>query len=67
MISLAVITAFLTTIITLFFNSLSNAWKDLGKETKDTYAISVQNFMEEVKKDFADKPAKRKTKEPDVL
>jgi len=67
MISLAVITAFLTTIITLFFNSLSDAWKDLGKETKDAYAISVQNFMEEVKKDFADKPAKRKTKEPDVL
>jgi len=67
MISLAVITAFLTTIITLFFNSLSDAWKDLGKETKDTYTISIQNFMEEVKKDFADKPAKRKTKEPDVL
>jgi len=67
MISLAVITAFLTTIIALFFNSLSNAWKDLGKETKDAYTISVQNFMEEVKKDFSDKPAKRKTKEPDVL
>jgi len=51
MISLAVITAFLTTIITLFFNSLSDAWKDLGKEAKDTYATSVQNFVEEVKKD----------------
>jgi len=65
MISLAVIMVFLTTIITLFFNSLSNAWKDLGKETKDVYATSIQNFMEEVKRDFADKPTKRKTKEPD--
>jgi len=65
MISLTVITTFLTTIITLFFNSLSNAWKDLGKEAKDAYATSIQNFMEEVKKDFADKPARRKMKEPD--
>jgi len=58
MISLAIIMAFLTTIITLFFNSLSDAWKDLGKEAKDAYTTSVQNFMEEVKRDFADKPAK---------
>jgi len=65
MISLAVITAFLTTIITLFFNFLSDAWKDLGKEAKDAYATSVQNFVEEVKKDFTDKPARRKIKEPD--
>jgi len=65
MISLAIITAFLTTIITLFFNFLSNAWKDLKKEAKDTYTTSIQNFMEEVKKDFADKLAKRKIKEPD--
>jgi len=65
MISLTIITAFLTTIITLFFNSLSNTWKDLGKEAKDAYATSIQNFMEEVKKDFADKLTKRKMKEPD--
>jgi len=64
MISLAIITVFLTTIITLFFNSLSDASKDLGKEAKDTYATSVQNFMEEVKKDFADKLAKKRIKEP---
>ena len=30
-----VITAFLDTIITLFFNSLANAWKDLGKENQE--------------------------------
>ena len=64
MILLAVITAFLTTIITLFFNSLSDAWKNLGKEAKDAYATSVQNFVEEVKRDFANKLTKRKTKEP---
>ena len=64
MISLTVIIAFLTTIITLFFNSLSNVWKDLEKEAKDTYATSVQNFVEEIKKDFADKPVKRRIKEP---
>jgi len=63
MISLAVITAFLTTIITLFFNSLSDAWKHPGKEAKDAYATSIQNFVKEVKKDFADKPAKRRMKE----
>jgi len=57
--------AFLTTIITLFFNSLSNAWKDLGSETKDTYIASIQNFIKEVKKDFANKLTKRKIKEPD--
>jgi len=38
----------LTTIITLFFNSLSDAWKDLRSETKDAYATSIQNFVEEV-------------------
>ena len=64
MISLAIITAFLTTIIILFFNSLSNTWKDLGSKAKDTYAASIQNFIEEVKKDFADKLAKRRIKEP---
>jgi len=64
MISLTVITAFLTTIITLFFNFLSNAWKDLGKEAKDAYATIIQNFVEEVKKDFTDKLAKRRIKEP---
>jgi len=64
MISLAVIIVFLTTIMTLFFNSLSDTWKDLGSEAKDAYAASVQNFIEEVKKDFADKLAKRRMKEP---
>ena len=64
MILLAVIMAFLGTIITLFFNSLADAWKDLGKETKNIYATSVQSFVEEIKKDFADKPAKRRAKEP---
>jgi len=63
MISLAVIIAFLTTIMTLFFNSLSDTWKDLRSEAKDAYAASVQNFIEEVKKDFADKLAKRRMKE----
>ena len=65
MIPLAVITVFLGTIITLFFNFLADAWKDLGKETKNIYTMSVQNFVEEIKKDFADKPAKRRAKEPD--
>ena len=65
MISLTIIIAFLTTIITLFFNSLSNAWKDLESETKDTYIASIQNSIKEVKKDFADKLTKRKIKEPD--
>ena len=64
MISLAIITAFLTTIITLFFNSLFNTQKDLGKEAKDAYATSIQDFVEEIKKDFADKLAKRRMKEP---
>jgi len=54
MISLAIIMVFLTTIITLFFNSLSNAWKDLESETKDIYIASIQNFIKEVKKDFVD-------------
>ena len=65
MISLTIITAFLTTIITLFFNSLSDTWKDLEKEAKDAYVTSVQNFVEEVKRDFANKPTKRKTKKLD--
>ena len=65
MISLTIITAFLTTIITLSFNSLSNTWKDLGNETKNAYTTSIQNFVEEIKKDFSDKLVKRKTKEPD--
>ena len=57
--------AFLGTIITLFFNSLADAWKDLGKKTKNICATSVQSFVEEIKKDFVDKPAKRRAKEPD--
>jgi len=65
MISLAVITAFLTTIITLFFHSISDAWTNLKTETKEVYATNIQNFIEEVKKDFTDKPTKRRTKEPD--
>jgi len=65
MISLAIITAFLTTIITLFFNSISEAWTNLKAETKEVYATNVQTFIEEVRKDFADKPTKRKMKEPD--
>jgi len=65
MISLAVITAFLTIIISLFFHSISKAWMNLKAETKEVYATNVQTFIEEVKKDFADKPAKRRTKEPD--
>jgi len=65
MILLAIITAFLGTIITLFFNSLANAWNKLGGETKNDYATSIQTFIEEIKKDFADKPTKRRMKEPD--
>ena len=65
MISLAVITAFLTTIITLFFHSISDAWTNLKTKTKEVYATNIQNFIEEVKKDFTDKPTKRRTKEPD--
>jgi len=65
MILLTVITAFLDTIITLFFNFLADAWKDLRKKTKNIYATSVQSFVEEIKKDFVDKPAKRRAKEPD--
>jgi len=64
MIPLMIITAFLTTIITLFFNSLSNAWKDLMTKTKN-FTTSIQNFVEEVKKDFTDKPTKRQMKELD--
>jgi len=65
MISLAIIMAFLTTIISLFFNSISEAWTSLKAETKEVYAMNVQTFIEEVRKDFADKPAKQRTKEPD--
>ena len=65
MILLAIITAFLTTIITLFFNSLSDTWKDLKTETKNVYVTSIQNFVEKVKKDFADKPTKKWMKELD--
>jgi len=56
MISLTIITAFLTTI--MFFNSISHAWTNLKAETKEVYATNIQNFIEEVKKDFTDKPAK---------
>jgi len=38
---------------------------NLKAETKEVYATNVQTFIEEVRKDFADKPAKRRTKEPD--
>jgi len=65
MIPLAIIMAFLTTIITLFFNSISEAWTNLKAETKEVYATNVQTFIEEVRKDFADKPTKRRMKEPD--
>jgi len=58
MIPLAIITAFLTTIISLFFNSISKAWTSLKAETKEVYATNVQSFIEEVRKDFADKPTK---------
>jgi len=64
MISLTVIMAFLTTIIALFFNSISKAWTDLKDKTKEFYATNVQTFIEEVRKDFTDKPAKQRTKEP---
>jgi len=64
MISLTVIMAFLTTIIALFFNSISKAWTDLKDKTKEVYAMNVQTFIEEIRKDFADKPAKQRTKEP---
>ena len=64
MISLTVITAFLTTIIALFFNSISKTWTDLKDKTKEVYAMNVQTFIEEIRKDFADKPAKQRTKEP---
>jgi len=65
MVLLTIITAFLTTIITLFFNSISEAWTNLKAETKEVYATNVQTFIEEVRKNFADKPTKRKMKEPD--
>jgi len=65
MISLAVIIAFLTTIITLFFNSISEAWTNLKAKTKEVYTTNVQTFIEEIRKDFADKPTKRQMKEPD--
>jgi len=65
MISLTAITAFLTTIIALFFNSISKAWTDLKDETKEVYATNVQTFIEEVRKDFTDKLTKRRMKEPD--
>jgi len=55
MISLAIIMAFLTTIISLFFNSISEAWMSLKAKTKEVYAINIQTFIEEVKKDFANK------------
>jgi len=58
MIPLAIIMAFLTTIISLFFNSISEAWMSLKAETQEVYATNVQTFIEEVRKDFADKPTK---------
>jgi len=38
---------------------------NLKAETKEVYATNVQTFIEEVRKDFADKPTKRKIKESD--
>jgi len=64
MISLTAIMAFLTTIIALFFNSISKAWTDLKDETKEVYATNVQTFIEEVRKDFTDKLTKQRMKEP---
>jgi len=55
----------LTTIISLFFNSIFKARTSLKAETKEVYATNVQTFIEEVRKDFTDKPAKRRTKKPD--
>jgi len=57
--------AFLTTIIVLFFNSISKAWMNLKAKMKEVYATNVQTFIEKVRKDFIDKPAKKKIKEPD--
>jgi len=64
MIPLTIITVFLGTIITLFFNSLANTWNKLEGETKNNYATSIQIFVKEIKKNFVDKPTKRRTKEP---
>jgi len=47
MISLAIIMAFLTTIISLFFNSISKAWMSLKAKTKEVYATNIQTFIEE--------------------
>jgi len=58
MIPLAIITVFLTTIIFLFFNFISEAWMSLKAETKEVYAVNVQTFIEEVRKDFTNKLAK---------
>jgi len=65
MIPLTIITAFLGIIITLFFNSLADAWNKLGRETKDVYTTNIQNFVEKIKKDFTDKLTKRRMKESD--
>ena len=64
MIPLAIITVFLTTIIFLFFNFISEAWTSLKAETKEVYAVNVQTFIEEVRKDFTNKLAKWRIKEP---
>jgi len=64
MISLAIITAFLTTIISLFFNSISEAWTSLKAETKEVYATNVQTFIEEIRKDFADKQPNKEQRNP---
>ena len=52
MIPTAVIIAFLTTILTLFYNPLIVAWNALTDKTQNTYATDIQTFMQEVKKDF---------------
>jgi len=58
MILLATITIFLTTIIILFFNLLSNAWNDLTNKARNTYVTNIQNFVKEVRRDFSTKPDK---------
>jgi len=64
MIPTAVIIAFLTTILTLFYNPLIAAWNALTDKTQNTYATDIQTFMQEVKKNFSTKPNRQRMKEP---
>jgi len=36
----------------------------LKAETKEVYAVNIQTFIKEIRKDFTDKPAKRRIKKP---